>query len=726
MNPFDQLHPALQHHIVNSLGWRELRPFQEAAIAPLLAGQHQVILAPTAGGKTEAAFFPIMSRLLTSDWRGLSVLYICPIKALLNNLDVRLQRYTSLVGRRSALWHGDVGPSDRRRILRDPPDCLLTTPESLEALLVSPRIDRRRLFADVRVVIIDEIHAFAGDDRGWHLLSVLERITRFAGRELQRIGLSATVGNPERLLEWLAGSCTGPKGLLRPPDELSQPSRDREGAEFPETETAPLRSRLVAPLPDVQIDYVGTVSNAAVVISRLHRGEKRLVFVDSRAQAEELGAFLKQLDVTAFVTHSSLSQDQRRQAEEAFAQRDNCVIVATSVLELGIDVGDLDRVIQIDSPSTVASFLQRMGRTGRRADALRNCLFLTTDEPSLLQAAAIVDLWRQGYVEPVQPPALPFHVLAQQLMALTLQEKGIGRDLWLNWVRGVPAFAQMTSDSIREIVDWMLQKEILWSDDGMLAIAQQGEETFGRRHFMELLSVFTSPPLFTVLYGRRELGFVDELTFVGKQDGPRVLLLGGRAWRVKHIEWQSRLAYVEPSNDLGRSRWKGSGRGLSFRVAQAIKHVLAKPEDRPEWSQRARDQISQIRSKFEWLTPLGSIVIKEGDSQFKWWTFAGQGTNASLVPTLAGLMQATVDYDDLAINFESDVPIERIGDALRELRTRSAVDLLPSVEETAISGIKFSECLPPALATRMLQSRLQDISGIEHVIRDEVEFVASR
>ena len=196
MNPFDQLHPALQHHIVNSLGWRELRPFQEAAIAPLLAGQHQVILAPTAGGKTEAAFFPIMSRLLTSDWRGLSVLYICPIKALLNNLDMRLQRYCSLVGRRAALWHGDVGPSDRHRILRDPPDCLLTTPESLEAMLVSPRIDRRRLFADVRVVIIDEIHAFAGDDRGWHLLSVLERITRFAGRELQRIGLSATVGNP--------------------------------------------------------------------------------------------------------------------------------------------------------------------------------------------------------------------------------------------------------------------------------------------------------------------------------------------------------------------------------------------------------------------------------------------------------------------------------------------------------------------------------------------------
>ncbi len=130
MSNFDTLHPALQHHIVNSLGWRELRPFQEAVIPSILAGKHLIILAPTAGGKTEAAFFPVLSRMLSEGWTGLSVLYICPIKALLNNLDVRLQRYCALVGRRAALWHGDIKTLARRRILRDPPDCLLTTPES--------------------------------------------------------------------------------------------------------------------------------------------------------------------------------------------------------------------------------------------------------------------------------------------------------------------------------------------------------------------------------------------------------------------------------------------------------------------------------------------------------------------------------------------------------------------------------------------------------------------
>ena len=146
MTPFECLHPALQHHVVNSLGWRELRPFQEQAIRPILAGEHVLILAPTAGGKTEAALLPVLSRMLSENWTGLSVLYICPIKALLNDLDVRLRRYTSLLGRRSGLWHGDIGPGERRRIVADPPDCLLTTPESLELMLVSRQVEQKALF----------------------------------------------------------------------------------------------------------------------------------------------------------------------------------------------------------------------------------------------------------------------------------------------------------------------------------------------------------------------------------------------------------------------------------------------------------------------------------------------------------------------------------------------------------------------------------------------------
>ncbi|MCE9553886.1 MAG: DEAD/DEAH box helicase [Planctomycetes bacterium] len=697
MSNFDQLHPALQHHVVNSLGWRELRPFQDAVIPSILGGEHLIILAPTAGGKTEAAFFPVLSRMLSESWSGLSLLYICPIKALLNNLDTRLQRYCTLVGRRSALWHGDVTSTERRHVLREPPDCLLTTPESLEVMLVSQNVDYRSLFGQLKAVVVDEIHAFAGDDRGWHLLSVLSRINRLAGRDIQRIGLSATVGNPEILVDWLAGTSAGTRRVFLPP---AAPAAEAE----------------------VTLDFVGSLSNAALVISRLHRGEKRLVFIDSRARAEQLGAALRQLDVTTFVTHSSLSQDQRRQAEDAFANRDDCVIVATSVLELGVDVGNLDRVIQIDSPSTVSSFLQRMGRTGRRSGALRNCLFLATKDEALVQAAGLINLWAEGYVEPIHPPAEPYHVLAQQLMALSLQESGIGRHTWLEWIRAVPAFGQMPADQIEKVVQWMLERGLLWEDQGILGIGQQGEDTFGRRNFMELFSVFMSPPLFAVLHGRQELGFVDEKTFLSKQEGPRVLLLGGRAWQVTHIDWQRKVAHVEESAGQGRSQWIGAEPSLGFRLCQAIKQILAGDAVQECWSQRAREQLAEIRGHCAWLTSEGSTVVASRESETLWWTFAGQGGNASLAPALATACRGRATPDSFVIRFGQRLSHSDVERAIAEVRSKDPAELLPEVDEEAIDGLKFAECLPAELTLHVLQQRLCDRAAVEHVVGKTIRY----
>lgn len=699
MSNFDLLNPALQHHIVNSLGWRELRPFQEAVIPSILEGQHHIILAPTAGGKTEAAFFPVLSRMLTEGRPALSTLYICPIKALLNNLDIRLQRYCTLVGRRSALWHGDVKTTERKHILREPPDCLLTTPESLEVMLISPNVDSARLFANLQTVIVDEIHAFAGDDRGWHLLSVLERVQRLAGRELQRLGLSATVGNPDDLSRWLSGSCGRPCRVFVPPEALGA----REA--------------------DVKLDFVGSLQNAAVVISRLHRGEKRLVFIDSRARAEELGAELRQLNVTNFVTHSSLSQEQRHQAEEAFASRRDCVIVATSVLELGIDVGNLDRVIQIDSPPTVSSFLQRMGRTGRRAGTPRNCLFLATRDETLIQAAGLIDLFAAGYVEPVVPPPEPYHILAQQLMALCLQEGGIGRRDWLRWIVGVPAFAAVPAERIEQIVAWMLDREILWEEAGILWLGREGESTYGRRNFLELFSVFTSPPLFSVLHGRQELGYVDELTFLQKQDGPKVLLLGGRAWQVNHVDWQRRMAYVEATEAPGRSRWKGTGRGLAYRVCQAIKQVLADNDGRAWWSQRAQGRMMEIRAEFAWLDADTTVVLAGPDGEIEWWTFGGAGANASLSQALSETTASRVSGDSLSLSLGSSMTMDSIEIALKNLRRCDPEAMRPCVEEKAVDGLKFSESLPREVAVNMLQNRLADTAVLRHVLAQPARFL---
>ena len=266
----DRLHPVVVHHIVNTLGWRSLRALQDEAAGPVLDGADALLLAPTAGGKTEAAIFPLLTAMDTQGWSGISVIYVCPLKALLNNLLPRLETYAGWLGRRVAVWHGDITASARQRILREPPDVLLTTPESLEAMLISLKVEHGRLFTDLRAVVVDEVHAFAGDDRGWHLLAVLERLTKVAGRPIQRIGLSATGGNPADLLDWLQGSGRDDRSaVVVSPNSVAAPAHDGDAV------ARGSLGRVTPPPGDIELDYVGSASNAATVIASLHRGEKR-------------------------------------------------------------------------------------------------------------------------------------------------------------------------------------------------------------------------------------------------------------------------------------------------------------------------------------------------------------------------------------------------------------------------------------------------------------------
>jgi ATP-dependent helicase Lhr and Lhr-like helicase len=454
-----------------------------------------------------------------------------------------------------------------------------------------------------------------------------------------------------------------------------------------------------------------------LVISRVGRGEKRLVFVDSRSRAEQLGNELRQLDTTTFVTHSSLSADQRRQAEDAFANRDDCVIVATSVLELGIDVGDLDKVIQIDAPTTVSSFLQRMGRTGRREEAVRNCLFLATDDEALLKAVGLLSLWESGYIEPIEPPRRPMHIMAQQIMALALQENGIGRSDWFHWVEGVQGFQRTTDVERASLIDWMLAEDILFDDSGILWFGKKGESNYGRKNFLELVSVFLSPPVISVLHGRRELGFVDELTFLGKTKGPRVLLLGGRAWRVTHVDWQRRVAFVEATEDKGRSRWKGDVQPLSYRVTQSIKSLLASENQEATWSNRAGQEMKRIRSEFPWVDLDRTTLIRSPDGTLNWWTFGGFRANLTLVPSLAGFARSPIRADNFALRFADGLGLEKAEQAIREMRNVDPETLSPSIDESALIGLKFSACLPTELGTSMLAGRLADTEGARQVLK---------
>jgi ATP-dependent Lhr-like helicase len=436
------------------------------------------------------------------------------------------------------------------------------------------------------------------------------------------------------------------------------------------------------------IDYVGNVPNAAHVIAQLHRGEKRLAFTDSRSQAEELASFLRGQGVETFISHSSLSRDERLRAEQAFQDARDCVIVATSTLELGIDVGDLDRVIQIDAPTKVASFLQRLGRTGRRAGTQRNCLFLTTNPHSLVRAAAIEKLWRDGWVEPVTPPPFPVHVMAQQALCRVIERGAIP----------LPELASFLND-YDGLLACLLERGMLHDDGGLISIGPEAQRIWGRRNYMELLSVFDTPELYTVFAGNHELGVLHELSFRRES---AIILLGGRSWRITSVDHKHRIAHVEPAEDLpGRSTWLGSSQGLSFEICQAMRQVLLRSD--ATLSRRASEHLELLVA--QGTTDPSGTVLHGTRTGCEWWTYAGLKANAALVQRHG--LPAT--FDSLTIRVQCS-PIE----------LNRAMDGPPNEQATEIDKRflpKFAVCLPEGLLEQFAIKRLYDwdaASQIEH------------
>ncbi len=688
---FSSLHPVIQHHVATTLRWPGLRPLQETSVDPLIAGEDAILLAPTAGGKTEAAFFPVLSRMGTEEWRGVSVLYVCPLKALLNNLEPRLADYASWLGRRVGVWHGDVSDSARRRMRQDPPDVLLTTPESLEAMFVSRGVDHAVFLGGVRCVIIDEVHSFAGDDRGWHLQAVLSRLEHLVGAPIQRIGMSATVGNPEDLLRWLQGTTDRPGRVINP--------------------AVPGGSVV----PEIRVDAVASLETAAELLSRLHGGEKRLVFVDSRARAEKLAAALNARGLDVHLSHSSLSAAERRRSEEAFATATDCIIVATSTLELGIDIGDLDRVIQIGAPSTVSSFLQRLGRTGRRAGTTRNCLFIALDDEELLQTLGMLSAWATGYVEPVIPPARPLHLVAQQLLAAALSGGALDRTSWrTQWASTTLMSTETLGRDAQDVLDHLISAGMLDVDGPYAFIGEAAEKAFGRRHFMELLSAFTSPPLFTVLAGRSELGTVEQHALTTVVDGPRVLALAGRSWKVTSVNWNRRRVQVEQTDLSGQARWGFSGPRIGTAVAEGMRRVLLGTDaDGVSLTRRASTALADLRSSASAVvSPTGEVFIASSVEP-EWWTWAGTAKNQRLIAYLGDDLtrQSQIARHD-RIRLRAPLDPASVQARLEEIDRLPLQDRpLPHVDDRALEGLKFSEALPMDWARETVAVRLTASEG---------------
>jgi ATP-dependent Lhr-like helicase len=689
MTGIDRLHPHLQHAIIHDLGWRSLRPVQELTINAVLDGCNSVVLAPTAGGKTEASIFPLLSRVLTENLKPVAVLYVCPIRALLNNQEERLRSYARMVGLDVFKWHGDVSNSRKQTFRQSPAQVLMTTPESLEVMMISERTDARALFEGLTAVIIDEVHAFAADDRGAHLASLLERLVSLCGRDIQRIALSATVGNPHVIGEWLQGSSRRPFRLVDPP-----------------------RPKAVR---DLRLDLCADIREASTSIGQLARGKKSLIFVESRSKAEMVAHALGGTDVEVFIHHSSVSRSDRTLAEEQFATGQNTAIVCTSTMELGIDVGDLDQVIQIDAPASVSSFLQRLGRTGRRPNTRSNCTFFCLSPESLLQSIALLRLGQAGWVEDVRPAAHAIHVLAHQVMALALQEDGISRHKLLPWIEVAYPFSSVRPERLQELLDKMLEREILYESDGLLSLGRRGERLYGRKNFFELYGVFSAPPIMRVQHGKEEVGYIQAF-FVAMHDrskGPLCFRLSGRAWEVGQVDWSKSVLHVRPA-EYGRvPSWLGATGVLSTALCQAMMDVLLYERQEAEWLTRtAAGALASMRDSYADLLKEGTAPLEEHREGVQWHTFAGGAVNRLLA---AGLEQKS-GKKWLAGNLSlrcKDLSLAAAGAAIYLLPDLDWEQVAADTARDMARGLvsKFQPCLPEEAENRLLVERLLDLPG---------------
>lgn len=694
MSVFSRFAPRLQEAIVARLGWSSLRPVQEQAGEAILDGCNAVVLAPTAGGKTEAAIFPTLSQLVHDEPAGLGAIYVAPIKALLNNQAQRLGRYTEMVALDRFVWHGDTTEALRRTFLKTPTGLLMTTPESLEVMLVSQRVDQSKLFGDLRTVVVDEVHAIAGTDRGAHLMSVIERLAQVSKHDVQRVGLSATVGNPEAILAWLQGTSTRPGRVIEPPKPPSK------------------RELLVVHHPDLP-----QLSRDA---ARLAQGQKSLFFCQSRATTEAVAEFMRRAGTDVFVHHSAVSKEERAFAEDRFQHGSDACIVCTSTLELGIDVGDLDRVLQAEAPDTVSSFLQRMGRTGRRDGQSANTTFFTTHAHAVLQAIALVELARAGWVESIEVNARCWPVLIHQLLAMSLAGDGVPVDEAWSHVARVPDFRGIERAELDRLLAWMIRDRAFVLASGRLVLGPKAERQFGRRNFMELYAVFSSPQTYAVSttsghpVGSLQQDFVDRLV-----DGISSFLLGGRAWMVLRVQHGDRRVVVQPAPRGRKPTWGGFlPQFLGREVAQKILQIVTSDESYRYLHESAAVVLLAFRESMAGILEPERGGLEVDVDEIRWWTFAGGRINTTLRFALEAIGH---DWKIVSDNFVLRVrgehvqeqhfreALKRISDVAFWENDKLWSDIAASLPSYRLS--KFQPLMPPWVEREVVASYLLDVAG---------------
>ncbi|BAZ07796.1 DEAD/DEAH box helicase [Calothrix sp. NIES-3974] len=587
---FSRLAPFIQEYIYRH-NWNELRPVQVAACEVIFdTDAHLLVAAGTAAGKTEAAFLPVLSELYTIQPQSIGAIYIGPIKALINDQFERLNELLKEADIPVFPWHGDVSQSYKNKAMKNPRGVLQITPESLESFLINKHSDLQRLFGDLRFVIIDEVHAFMGTERGCQILCQLARLAYLTNRQHRRIGLSATLGDYVLAETWLASDTC--RQVITPKVDGGKRNLKLSVEHFFVSETEDLSSKN-------QGDYHEYIFN-------LTQGSKSLIFANNKSQTEAIIASLRQIaqhkgepDIY-HVHHGSIAASLRQAAEVAMQEKGKpAVTAATLTLEVGVDIGNLERVIQLEAPTSVASFLQRLGRTGRRGEAA-DMRFICAEDITvqdapfpeqipwqLLQSIAIIQLYlEERWVEPFKPLKYPLSLLYHQTMSVLVAAGEIAPKDLAKQVLSLSVFQYITFDDYRMLLQYLIEiNHIQRTDTGNLFLGLAGEKIVNKYQFY---AVFPEVREYQVKQDTQEIGSVAIIPKVGSQFG-----LAGRTWEVLEINTQKKVIQVKQVPGQASIYWRGGSGIIHSKILQRMRQVLC---EETEYSYLQKNAIARLRT----------------------------------------------------------------------------------------------------------------------------------
>ncbi len=589
--------------VLAELGIENETRAQEQAIPPIMKGEHTLVIAPTGVGKTEAAVLPILEEIHGEEGPGFKVLYITPLRALNRDMVRRIEFFAERLDFSVAVRHGDTSRKERRRQSLNPPDFMITTPETLQIMFTGHRL--RSALVNVRFVVVDELNELAVDERGTQLSLALERLERLKNGSFQRIGLSATVGSPEKVLQFLVGSERKGKiieieGQGKMTLEVTKPDIKKSDEKLAET----LRS-------DVE-------KAACVRICKelIDKHQSTLIFVNTRDAAESLASSFNLWDPNypIGIHHGSLYREARMDVEDRFKDGDLKALICTSSMELGIDLGETDLVIQYQSPRQVTRLVQRVGRSGHSIGKTSKGIILATTHDDIAESAVIARRSLIRDLEKTDIPEKPMSVLANQLISTVHSEGKVNIYKFFEMVRRAYPFRNLTFEEYEKTVAQLSEIRVLWRDEDVV-----GKRRASLTYFYENISMIPDEKTFLLrdLSKNSIVGTLDESFVASNVELGGVITLQGKAWRVIDIEEEEVVA--SPVGDLGKiPDWTGEDIPVPFEVAQEVGKIRKIGLNDKYKVNKKTQQFFYAFLKEQGTAPIATdkdiIIEKEGDT----------------------------------------------------------------------------------------------------------------